>query len=113
VHVEAPPAFPAREEQTLGGRNPLSGATVVNLSPAVADELGVDPFTLEGGVLVTKVGAGIAAEAGIRPGDVIREINGRKVKRVGDLRAALSEGGDGWAITIERGGQIITAQFRL
>jgi S1-C subfamily serine protease len=115
VHVEAPPASPAKDEQTLSGRNPLSGATVVNLSPAVADELGLDPFAAtDGGVLVTKVGPGIAAQAGIRPGDLIREVNGRKVRLVGDLRAALAGGGSsGWAITIERGGQLITAQFRL
>ena len=114
VHVEAPPALPARDEQTLSGRNPLSGATVVNLSPAVADELGIDPFAAGGGVLVTKIGPGIAAEAGIRPGDLIREVNGRKVQLVGDLRAALAGGGgDGWAITVQRGGQVITAQFRL
>ena len=114
VHVEAPPTVPARDEQTLTGRNPLGGATVVNLSPAVADELGIDPFAADGGVLVTKVGPGIAAEAGIRPGDLIREINGRKVRLVSDLRAALAGGGlGGWAITIQRGGQVITAQFRL
>jgi Do/DeqQ family serine protease len=116
VHVEAPPASPAKDEQTLSGRNPLSGATVVNLSPAVADELGLDPFTATGGgVLVTRVGPGIAAEAGIRPGDLIREVNGRKVRLVGDLRAALAGSGGlgGWAVTIERGGQLITAQFRL
>jgi S1-C subfamily serine protease len=86
---------------------------VVNLSPAVADELGIDPFIADGGVLVTKVGAGIAAEAGIRPGDLIREINGRKVRTVSDLRGVLAAGGGGWAITIQRGGQVITAQFRL
>jgi len=63
---------------------------------------------------VTKIGPGIAAEAGIRPGDLIREVNGRKVQLVGDLRAALAGGGgDGWAITVQRGGQVITAQFRL
>jgi Do/DeqQ family serine protease len=113
VHVETPPARPARDEQVLSGRNPLSGATVVNLSPAVADELGIDPFAAEGGVLVTKIAPGIAAEAGIRPGDLIREVNGRKVRLVSDLRAALSSGAGGWAITIQRGGQLIRAQFQL
>jgi Do/DeqQ family serine protease len=113
VHVETPPASPARDEQVLFGRNPLSGATVVNLSPAVADELGIDPFAAEGGVLVTKIAPGIAAEAGIRPGDLIREVNGRKVRLVSDLRTALSSGAGGWAITIQRGGQLIRAQFQL
>ena len=32
VHVEPPPATPARDERTINGRNPLQGATVVNLS---------------------------------------------------------------------------------
>ncbi len=79
----------------------------------MADELGIDPFLADGGVLVTKIGSGIAAQAGIRPGDLIREVNGRKVRLVGDLRAALADGAAGWAITIQRGGQTITAQFRL
>jgi Do/DeqQ family serine protease len=114
VHVEPPPSTRARDEQTLAGRNPLSGATVVNLSPAVADELGIDPFAASEGVLVTKIGPGIAAEAGIRPGDLIREVNGRKVRQVSDLRATLAAGAmGGWTITIQRGGQVITAQFRL
>jgi Do/DeqQ family serine protease len=110
VHAEAPPASPARDELTLTGRNPLSGATVVNLSPAVADELGIDPFTADGGVLVTKVepGAGV-----VRPGDVIREVNGRKVKLVGDLSAALADSNSAWTIIIQRGQQVITAQIRL
>jgi Do/DeqQ family serine protease len=49
ARVEPPPATPAKDEQTLSGRNPLSGLTVVNLSPAVADELGADPFVKGGG----------------------------------------------------------------
>ncbi|MGZ8371269.1 MAG: trypsin-like peptidase domain-containing protein [Caulobacteraceae bacterium] len=43
ARVEAPLATPARDERTLAGRNPLGGATVVNLSPAVALALGGAP----------------------------------------------------------------------
>ena len=32
VRLNAPPSSPAREERTLSGREPLAGATVVNLS---------------------------------------------------------------------------------
>jgi Do/DeqQ family serine protease len=110
VHAEALPTTPARDETTLTGRNPLSGATVVNLSPAAADELGIDPFATDGGVLVTKVEAGVGV---VRPGDVIREVNGRKVKLVGDLRAALADSNNAWTIIIQRGQQMITAQIRL
>jgi S1-C subfamily serine protease len=84
---------------------------VVNLSPAVADELGVDPFL--GGVMVTKIDRGFAMNAGLRPGDLIREVNGRKIGSVRDLAAATSVAASEWRVTIERGGQPITAVFRV
>jgi Do/DeqQ family serine protease len=113
VRLEAPPAEPARDERLISGRNPLSGATVVNLSPAVADELGVDPFAVAGGVMVTKIGPGFAANAGIQPGDIIRQVNGQPVKLVRDLQTLLAGGGHLWTIAIQRGQQVVTAQFRL
>jgi Do/DeqQ family serine protease len=111
LKAEAPPASPARDERALRGRNPFDGATVVNLSPAVADELGVDPFL--GGVMVTKIDRGFAMNAGLRPGDLIREVNGRKIGSVRDLAAATSVAASEWRVTIERGGQPITAVFRV
>jgi S1-C subfamily serine protease len=86
----------------------MQGATVVNLSPAVADEYGLDPFLK--GVLVTASGQGIAAQAGFQPGDIIRGVNGAPVNSVADLMAALN-GGQGWRIVLQRGEQQITAQF--
>jgi Do/DeqQ family serine protease len=113
VRVEAPPAGAGRDERTIAGRNPLSGATVVNLSPAVADELGIDPFGAGEGVLVTKVGEGFAGRVGIQPGDIIRQVNGQPIHQVRDLQAALASSNSVWAVTIQRGQQQITAQFRL
>ena len=111
LRAEAAPAVPEREETTLGGRNPFAGATVVNLSPAVAEELGLDPFSGPS-VLVIKVGPGAAAQVGVSPGDVIRVVNGRRIVTVRDLAAAVAESGRAWQITIERGGQQVTATFR-
>jgi Do/DeqQ family serine protease len=112
VHAEAPPSTPPKDERTLTGRNPFQGATVVNLSPAVADELGADPF-LGKGVLITGMTGGIAAQAGLRPGDLVRAVNGKPVATVADLAAILSQGGRSWSVTIERGGQRVTANFQL
>ncbi len=109
--AEAPPATPARDEQLLQGRNPFDGATVVNLSPAVADELGLDPF-LGRGVMVLKIGRGFALNAGLQPGDLIKKVNGRDIGAVSDLRAALTVPGNQWQVTIIRGGQEITGTFR-
>jgi Do/DeqQ family serine protease len=111
--VEPPPGAGPATEVLIGGRNPLSGATVVDLSPAVAQQLGIDPFIADGGVLVTKVGDGYAASLGVQPGDLIRGVNGQAVTTVKGLKALLAEGGHGWRITIQRGGQRIMAQVQL
>jgi Do/DeqQ family serine protease len=112
VRAEAPPSEPAKDERTIAGHNPLQGATVINLSPAAADELGADPF-LGRGVLITAINGGLAAQAGLRPGDLIRGVNGKEVRTVGDLAGLLTQGGRTWSLTIERGGQRVTANFQL
>lgn len=110
VRAEAAPDTPARDERVIKGRNPFDGATVVNLSPAVAQDLGVDPFAGKG-VLVTRVGQGYALNAGLRPGDFIREVNGRPVNTVAELAAVAASQGRAWTVTIERQGQRISARF--
>ncbi|MHB8528648.1 MAG: Do family serine endopeptidase [Caulobacteraceae bacterium] len=110
VRIAAPPAQPAADPRTISGRNPLSGASVVNLSPATAYTFGVDPFAGRG-VLVTGVGAGYAQTVGIQPGDFIREVNGRKIADTAQLMTALAAGGGQWSLAIERGGRTITAEF--
>jgi Do/DeqQ family serine protease len=111
AQVQAPPGGP-KDERLLSDASPLNGATVVTLSPALADELGVDPF-VRGGVIITKVsGRGYAASAGFQPGDLVREINGRRVNSVNELQSALAAARGGWNVTIERGGKLISAQFR-
>ena len=107
--VATPAADPPRDERVLAARSPMQGATVVNLSPATADQFGLDPFLR--GVLVTSAGQGIAARAGFQPGDIIRAVNGRSIASTANLAAALSSGYGGWQVVIQRGDQQITAQF--
>jgi S1-C subfamily serine protease len=111
LRPEPPPAKPARDEWFVDGRNPFQGATVVNVSPAVAEELGVDAFSSRG-VLVINISRGFAMNAGLRPGDVVRRVNGREIGTVADLRGALSVPSGNWAVTILRGDREITGNFR-
>lgn len=113
--VQPPPATPARDERTLSGRNPFDGATVVNLSPAVADELGADPFAggTKGVVVITKVGQGLATRAGLQPGDIVREVNGRAITSTRELQDALTSQARRWSVTVQRGEQVITGNFTL
>ena len=107
MSVDTPPAIPARDERTLTGREPLQGATVVNLSPATADQYGLDPFAR--GVLIT-ASSGFAAQAGFQPGDVVLGINGRRTASVAALADALA-GATSWQVTLLRGDQQITTEF--
>jgi S1-C subfamily serine protease len=50
--------------------------------------------------------------AGLRPGDLIKRVNGRDIATVRDLVAVLGAGGGAWQVTIERQGQEVTANFR-
>jgi Do/DeqQ family serine protease len=111
LRAETPPNRPARDDWQVEGRNPFQGATVVNVSPAVADEIGVDPFSARG-VLVLNISRGFAMNAGLRPGDVVRRVNGREITTVAELRAALSAPAPAWQVTILRGDREITANFR-
>ena len=76
----------------------------------MAEEYGLDPMLT--GVLIIKPGQNFAAQAGFQAGDIIREVNGRAVRSTTTLAAAL-QAGQGWRITVERGGRQITASFGL
>jgi Do/DeqQ family serine protease len=110
VTVEPPPAQPPEDKRVIAGQNPLTGATVVNLSPASAQEFGVDPFAGHG-VLVTAVGPGFAGNIGLRPGDFIRQVNGEPIASTAGLQAALGRPARAWTLQIQRGEQLITASF--
>jgi len=98
------PENPPRDVTGLDGRHPLAGATVANLSPALAEEQGLDPFAK--GVIILDLQRGSSASRlGFRAGDVVRAINGAEVATVVDLKAALMRGTDRWQVNIDRGGE--------
>ncbi len=107
--VPAPELRP-REPVTLAGRTPLSGITVMNLSPALAEELAIDAGTE--GVVVAEIEEGsTAARVGFQKGDIIQALNGEAMTRSRDVEAALRERKRSWEVTISRGGQSATSVF--
>jgi Do/DeqQ family serine protease len=113
ARLATPPDSPPKDQRAIDGHNPLNGATVINLSPAAATDLGLDPFA-GAGVIVTGVAGGYAANLGLQPGDFIRQVNGTPITSVAQLVTALATPADGgWTIVIERGGQTITARVRV
>ncbi len=106
--LAAPPEDPPREKSVLDGRQPLSGATVVNLSPAVADERGLAEW--RPGILVIEIQPGSYAGRFIRAGDMVLAINGQDVKNVATLKKRIAAGVT--SVTITRDGAPQTIQFR-
>lgn len=110
ARAEAPPRTPAPDPREISGNNPLNGVRVINLSPAAAEEQGLDP-TITGVIVQAVDRRGFAARAGFQPGDIIRTINGQVVRTSADLVRLLQTQARAWRLEIERGGQMIVATF--
>jgi serine protease Do len=108
LKLAAPPEDPPRDRSALDGRQPLSGATVVNMSPAVAEELGLAEW--RPGVAIVEIKAGAYAARFMRPGDMILATNGQDLKSVADLKARIAAGIS--SVSIGREGIVSTVQFR-
>lgn len=107
----APPELPARDELIVQGHTPLTGVRLYNLSPAVADEMGVASNSK--GVIVSGLKKGTtAARLGFKPRDKILVINGEETPLVMDVRDALNNGTGEWHIVIERKGRKHTIEVR-
>ena len=109
----APPEVPSRDETAIKGQNPLAGAKVANLSPAVVEQYGLREMENNaGGVVVVDVVAGsTAARIGLQRGDIVLKLNAFGVASVGDLKTALDQSPNGWRLTIKRGGQVLTVMM--
>lgn len=105
LRLLAPPETPPREVTEITGRNPFSGATVANLNPALAEELGLD-FN-ENGVVIMRIQRRTLAErVNFRPGDIILEINGHAVDTVVALKRLIAAA-NGWRVAIRRGQAVL------
>ncbi len=81
------------------------GMKLENITPQLQQQLGINDKT---GVVVADVEAGsIADQAGIKPGDVIKETNHRPVKDLRDFRSAMVKSGAGQPLLllVKRGKQ--------
>jgi Do/DeqQ family serine protease len=108
VMLAAPETVP-RDDTPLAGKTPLAGLRVANLSPAVADELGMDTEVF--GVVVLTVERG-PAQRFFRKGDIVKSINGEQMDVVDTLTAFLESQPDYWDIEIIRSNRVLRLQLR-
>ncbi len=100
--LEAAVEQPPRNLSVLKGSHPLAGCHIVNLSPAVAEEYGLDEEAE--GVFVVDVRRGSwASRVGLRPGDIILAINDRRMGRVAEVKRTMNRRADEWTLDLRRG----------
>jgi Do/DeqQ family serine protease len=110
VVLEAAPDTP-HEELVIASPSPFQGARVSNLSPALAENLRLDPSTQ--GVVIVDITAGSPAQSlGFQRGDLVLSVNNAKIAKTRDLERVAGQQSRRWSITIVRGGQQVSVELR-
>jgi Do/DeqQ family serine protease len=111
VRLGPPPETVPRDVRTIAGYAPLSGATVMNLSPAVGEELKL-PSGKTGVVVAAVTPGSPAASIGFAPGDVVVEVNGERVDTTRTLEQMMRERPGTWRLVVDRGGELLRLALR-
>ncbi|MCC3246019.1 Do family serine endopeptidase [Methylocystis sp. WRRC1] len=107
IKLASAPEIPPRDPVKLKGQSPFAGATVVNISPAVIEEMSVQGAA--SGVVVVDIEDGSFAEQlNLQRGDVVLAVNDQKIGSTRDLEKATATRSYYWKITLARGGQVFT-----
>lgn len=107
--LRAAPVLTTADVRDISGQSPLDGARVVNLVPALAEELGLEGQ--DGGVVVLSVREGSAAVNIFRPGDIVLRVGREAVENVADLERVLRQRERAWQIVIKRGERVLQFQI--
>jgi len=110
VALEAAPEA-AHDELVIDSPSPFQGARVANLSPALADDLRLEPSSQ--GVVILDIANGSPAQRlGFQKGDLVLSVNNAKIAKTRDLERAVSQQSRLWRITIVRGGRQMSVELR-
>jgi Do/DeqQ family serine protease len=109
VALQTAPESP-RDEVVIRDRSPLLGATVANLSPALAEELRLDG-TAEGVAVVEIAKGSVAQSLGFQKGDVVVAMNNEQIANTADLQRVVAKPARLWRVTINRAGKQISVVF--
>jgi serine protease Do len=105
--LETAPETPPRDVRRIDGRNPLAGASVANLSPALAEELSLDAV-LRGVIVLEIVARSPAQRVGFRPGDIVLAVNGTTIDTTEQLARLLSRSAERWRLSVRRDDRTLT-----
>ena len=109
IALQTAPETP-RQEITIASRSPFMGSKVANVSPALADELRLDP-SATGVVIIDIADGSVAQSLGFQKGDLVLTVNNTKIEKTGDLDRIAREQSRAWRVTIQRNGQQMSVVF--
>jgi Do/DeqQ family serine protease len=95
----------------IDGRSPFAGATIAELSPRLAQRLDL-PVNLKGVTVVEVAPGSPAAGLGLRPRDIVREVNGQEIADAATLQQVASQETRWWRFTVERDGRLLRQMLR-
>lgn len=107
--IIAPPASPDPDVKILAGQGPFAGVKIANLSPALIQQYNF-PDSYNEGVVVVGVPSRGFGFIGIQAGDIIEEVNGKKVFDLKQLQQLMKE--PLHKITVRRGDSVIVIHAR-
>jgi Do/DeqQ family serine protease len=109
VKLIAAPETVLRQETAIDNRSPLTGVVIANLSPAVAEEIGMPVES--SGVVLMEITDPLAAQV-FKKGDVVFEINETPVTNVDQVMEAIKNPQRRWEIGVVRSNRKLRLKFR-
>jgi len=101
--AEMPTETAKNEQPENGSEDALQGITVENVTAGTARQLGL-PATVTGVVVTNVDPASKAADSGLKPGDVIQEVNHKPVRNNSDFESAMRNTKDATLLLVNRQG---------
>ena len=105
VVPESEPQLDEADLTRLGGRSPLTGAVVADISTALASQMGLRGVD-KGAVILDVEPRSPAARMGFRPGDVVTQAQGQEVETARQLAEVVEADSRVWRLTFNRGGRV-------
>ncbi len=111
ISLEKAPEGESGVQVTIDGRSPFAGSTVAELSPALARRLGL-PTNSKGVAIVEIARNSPSHRFGLRPSDIVRELNGEEIGNADQLASLAGERTRWWRFSIERDGRLLRQTLR-
>ena len=111
IGLEKAPEGASGAQVTIDGRSPFAGSTVAELSPALARRLGLQENS--NGVAIVEIARNSPSHRfGLRPSDIVRELNGEKIAGAERHASLAAERTRRWRFSIERDGRLLRQTLR-